>query len=342
MRLNVLSILTAMALIMFAVCSCGPSDKGEQAFIPPKTDVYGAATDKPVASVEGTIITRNQLDQLVNSTIQRFQMSGGQVNPQEIAGLRRMILDEIINTEILYIQAQKKGLVAAPQEVEEKINEVASRFPSQEEFVTLLSRQGKTLEQYKAELSKRLTIEKFIENELVKEVTVTQEEIKKYYNDYNAQFAAPERVKASHILFKFDEGADQASKDKLRKEAEAVLKRAKNGEDFAALAEQFSDDITAKEGGDLGFFSRGLMVPPFEDAAFGLEIGQISDLVETKFGYHIIKVTDKKDAGKLPLEDVKERIEDYLIMQKKREAVKNFCDKVRPQMDITVYEENLA
>ncbi len=142
-------------------------------------------------------------------------------------------------------------------------------------------------------------------------VVVPDADIERYYTDNASQYSNPEQVRASHILFE-TEGADEAEAE-VRARAEAVLAEARDGGDFAALAEEHSDDVgSATLGGDLDYFSRGRMVPEFEAAAFSMEAGTISDLVQTEYGFHIIHVTDKREAATRPLEDVRDQIADQL------------------------------
>ena len=140
------------------------------------------------------------------------------------------------------------------------------------------------------------------------EVEITEKEIESYY-EYNAKmYSEPKQVKAKHILFKFEQDDPEEAKNKVRERAEKVLEKARKGENFAALAKEHSEGPSKSQGGDLGYFKTGQMEPPFEEAAFALKKGEISDLVQTRFGYHIILVEDIKEAGMTPLEQVREDI----------------------------------
>ena len=158
-------------------------------------------------------------------------------------------------------------------------------------------------------------------------VKVSEEEIKKYYETFQDAFKVPERIRARHILFKVPPKAKKQEIDKIRKEAENVLKLAKEGKDFAKLAETYSQGPTAKKGGDLGYFTQGTMVKPFEDAAFALKKGEISGLVRTRFGFHIIKLEDKQPARVKPLAEVRKEIENKLKLQKAKDIALKEADK---------------
>ncbi len=145
------------------------------------------------------------------------------------------------------------------------------------------------------------------------EVKVTDEEVKEYYEENMDSYKEPKKVRARHILFRLKPNATEKEEKKVKEKAEKVLKMAREGKDFAELAKKYSEGPTKSTGGDLGYFSKGKMVKPFEEAAFKLKKGEVSDLVRTQFGYHIIKVEDIKEARTKPLEEVKDKIRDLLV-----------------------------
>lgn len=165
-------------------------------------------------------------------------------------------------------------------------------------------------------------------NTLKSRMTVTPEEVQAAYQQNKTMFSTPEQIRASHILFK-TEGKD---KEAVRKQAEAVLAKVKAGGDFAALAKQYSEDSSKDAGGDLDYFGRGAMVKPFEDAAWALQIGQVSGLVESQFGFHIIKLTDKKPAMNRTFEQVKPQLEDQLKTQKAQAEAAKKADQLASQI----------
>jgi peptidyl-prolyl cis-trans isomerase C len=178
---------------------------------------------------------------------------------------------------------------------------------------------------------------------VMKNVTVTEEDLKKHYTANEKQYTDPEQVKARHILIKVATGAPEEEKKKAKEKAEGLLKRLKEGEDFSKLAEEFSEDPTSKKkGGDLGFFPRGRMVKPFEDAAFSLKNGQISGVIETQFGYHIIKMEDRKEAKVKPFEEVKEAVKTQVESEMGRLKVEEFVKKVTQEAGIEVYREKIV
>ena len=171
-------------------------------------------------------------------------------------------------------------------------------------------------------------------------ITITPSEVERFYNDNIAQYSTPEQVRASHILLKTDGKND----DQVKKKAEEILKQAKApGADFAALAKKYSEDEgTAPNGGDLNYFGRGRMVPEFDAVVFGMEPGQISDLIKTQYGYHIIKLTEKKPATTKALADVKQQIADQLAFERAQSQATDLADSLQKQIKTPADLERVA
>jgi peptidyl-prolyl cis-trans isomerase C len=177
-------------------------------------------------------------------------------------------------------------------------------------------------------------IQKVIEQEVGGDVAVTDAEAKEFYENHPDMFQQPEKIRASHILIKAEPDADKADKEAARKKLEDIQKKVEAGEDFGELAKAHSEGPTSAKGGDLGFFGRGQMVKPFEDVAFALKTGEVSDIVETRFGYHIIKGTDKQQAGTVAYDEIRERLKDYLKEQKVQKQVAGYIEKLKADADI--------
>ena len=168
----------------------------------------------------------------------------------------------------------------------------------------------------------------FLESlKLRSQVVVTDDELRQYYEQHKNEYTLPERIKAQHILFK-TQGKTPEEVEKIKEKARGALDRAKKGEDFSGLAKQFSEDTTGPTGGDLGDFGRGQMVPEFERVAFGLGVGAISDLVQTQFGVHIIKVTGKQEARERPFEELKEAIRPIVETRKAEQKASDLAQQV--------------
>ena len=184
-----------------------------------------------------------------------------------------------------------------------------------------------------------LTIE-YLDKVVSAQVKASDEEIKAYYEANKDSYRTKELLRGRHILIKAEKNATEAEKQAARKKAEEVLIKVRAGGDFSALAVEFSDDPGSKErGGNLGWFSRGQMAPEFEKAAFSLAPGGVSDIVETKFGYHIIKVEERKDPTLQPLDEVRGQIELKLTRDKRRKAVEDYVQKAMKDAGASVNVE---
>jgi peptidyl-prolyl cis-trans isomerase C len=168
----------------------------------------------------------------------------------------------------------------------------------------------------------------YLKKEVIAKINVTEKDMQLYYKVHQEEFKTPEMVRARHILIKVDKSASEEDKKNAKEKAEEILKRIKSGEDFAKLASEFSDDSgSKKKGGDLGFFSKGKMVPAFEKVAFSLKPGEVSDIVETPFGFHIIKVEEKKESILEPYEKVKDKVKDNVFAEFRKAKVEEFVEK---------------
>jgi peptidyl-prolyl cis-trans isomerase C len=189
----------------------------------------------------------------------------------------------------------------------------------------------------KFQITKGLAIQQFIDTKFVQKITVSNDETKAHYNNNPDLFKQPEQVRAMHILVMVDPQATAEQKAAARKKLKDVLKRLGKGEDFETLAKEYSEGPSGAKGGDLGYFSRGQMVPPFEAAAFALKSGEVSDIVETRFGYHLIKVVDKKPGLTMSYEEVKDNLKQYMKRQKVQEQVKLYIEKLHKKAKVEMF-----
>ena len=192
------------------------------------------------------------------------------------------------------------------------------------------------------EFTKGILTQALIEETVNKNVTVTDEEIEEYYKNNISEFQVPEKVKVSHILIAVASDAGENVKAEKKKQAEQILYKVKAGENFAELAEQYSDDApTKKRGGVLGFFPRGSKSSEIEEVAFNLKKGEVSDIVLTDKGYHIIKMIDKKEGTTKSLEESRKKITSKLTQQKKSEAIQRLLEDLKAKTKVVIHEETL-
>lgn len=251
--------------------------------------------------------------------------------------IRQQVLDNMIIEHLLDELVKAKNITVTDEDVTKHLEETgAQQNPplSIDDIKALLEARGQSFEETKAQIKKGLSFERLMEMEFGSQINFTVEDANKYYTENPKEFQTPEQIGASHILVKFDTTDPNFDKAKAKTKAEALLARIKAGEDFATLAKENSDCPSAAKGGDLGLFGKGSMVPEFEKAAFALEVGQVSDVVETQFGYHIIKKTDYKPASTLAFNDVKANILENLANRKRGELSRKYVDDLKKNAKI--------
>jgi len=278
-------------------------------------------SDGKVALVNGSVITQSDFDREMAGLRQRLNNRGESVSDEQLQELKKDVLQNLINLELIYQESQKSGIKVEEGAVNEQLNAVKKQFQNDDEFKNALLKMDLTETGLKSQIKKGLSIDQFISKQFADKITVSEKEAKSFYDSNPDAFKQPGQVKASHILIKVDPKADAAEKAAARKKIEEIQKKVKKGDDFAALAKESSQCPSSASGGDLGFFGRGQMAKPFEDGAFALKPGEISDIVETQFGYHIIKSTEKKPGTTMAFEDVKEKLMQFLKQRKLQEQL---------------------
>ena len=213
---------------------------------------------------------------------------------------RKQVLDRLIDEELLFQEAKNLKMLVGKDVVDAEIEKARSQFPTPEAFKEALAQNKLTEEGLRAVFTRNLSIQAFVEKDIAKGIMVSDAEVHDFYTGNKDKFESPEQAHARHILVTVDEKADDKTRQAAKAKAEDLLAQLKGGADFEELAKKNSDCPSAPQGGDLGFFGHGQMVPEFDAAAFALKPGELSGVVTTKFGYHIIKLEEKKDAGLVP------------------------------------------
>lgn len=285
--------------------------------------------DGAVATVNGIVITQDVFDKEMAHVRSQFARSGRPLSESQSADIKKRILETLINRELLYQESQHKNIKIEDKELNEQFDIVKKRFPSEKEYKATLLKLNITEAELKSEIREGLAIQQFVDKYLAQEVKVSEADVKDFYKNNPNMFTRPEQVKASHILIKVDSQADEATKDQANKKIKDIQKKLQAGQDFASLASEFSEGPSNVNGGDLGYFSRGQMLKPFEDAAFKLKPGEVSDIVETRAGYHLINVVDRKPESVVEYEEVKDKIAQHLEQDKKGRAVKADIEKLK-------------
>jgi peptidyl-prolyl cis-trans isomerase C len=344
-------MLTIAALVAFCACSKTPAGAStasaatpasQAGTAPPAGALLGPEPAKPVppqlpdvlARVNGEPVNKTEFDRAVAALEAR---NGGPVPAAQRDRIFRDVLDQIVSYRLLIQESRARKVAAADAEVDARMQEIQSQFPSEDAFKQMLTSRKTTIDQVRADVRQDITVQKLIESVIADEVAVKPEQMTDFYTKNPDQFKQPERVRASHILITVPKGADEAAKTAARTKAADVLKDVKAGKDFAALAKEHSQDPgSAKNGGDLGFFQPGQMVGPFNDVAFKLAPGTVSDLVETEFGFHIIKVAEKQAARTVPLDEVRPQLEQYLQRVNREQQTDAFVNGLKAKGKVEI------
>ncbi|ABB31057.1 PpiC-type peptidyl-prolyl cis-trans isomerase [Geobacter metallireducens RCH3] len=289
-----------------------------------------------VARVNGVDITRAELERAKKIILSRNQMASAAMNDEMSKKVEEAALNQLIAKELLFQAGKKQEIKDLDKKIQEKVAEHKARFKSQADYEKALKEMDMTEKEVETFTREDMVIGNLIETKIVANTKITDDEAKKFYNDNKDKFRREEAVRASHILVSADQKASPEEKKKAKEKAEALLKQLKGGADFAELAKKESSCPSSAQGGDLGFFGKGQMVPEFEKTAFNLKPGEVSDVVETQFGYHIIKLAEKKDAETVPFEEAKERIVQFLTQQKVQAGIGEYVDELRKKGKVEI------
>jgi peptidyl-prolyl cis-trans isomerase C len=275
-----------------------------------------------VATVNGENVTRDDLVQTARGAQQRLRQAGHGA-PPATTDFYNQILDQLIGTTLLYQESQAAGTAASDEDAQQQVAALEKRVNNPDTFNQLLQRQQMTRQELQETLKEDLSIQNYVQQKIAPTVQVSDAEAKAFYDKNSDKMKHPERVQVSHILIRVPKDATDEQKATAKKKAEDLLQQIKGGADFAQLATANSDDPGSKaRGGALGWIQRGQTVKPFEDAAFALKPQQVSGVVESPFGYHIIKQTDHEAAGTTTFDEAEGQIKNFLTQQKVQAAVR--------------------
>jgi peptidyl-prolyl cis-trans isomerase C len=286
-----------------------------------------------VARVNGEDVKKAAFEQMLRS----MEMRAGQpIPPERRDEILRGALDQLVVFTLLQQESKNRHIAVPDAEINQRIEQFRGQFPNQDAFEKALKARGMSMDTLKHDALVDLSVTKLMDAEMANQAIASDQECKDFYAKNPDKFKQGESVRASHILVRVDPKADAATRKKARAEIDSVLKQARSGGDFAKLAQEHSQDGSAAQGGDLNYFGRGQMVPEFEKAAFSLKPGQISDVVQTQFGYHIIKVTDHKEPRTVPFDEASGQIKQFLTEQRKQQHADEFIAELKKKSKIEV------
>ncbi len=326
-------------------------ERGVSAVPPPQSEVAqrlgeqaeeaveprGAADDDEVAiQVNDHVVTYGEFERELGEQIERLEQQLGDIEhspeiQQRLALIREQmkgqLVEQMVTRALLDDFLEKSDVEVSEEEIDREWEQIVAQFPDQQALEAALQQEGVTVAEIREQVERQVKFDKALARE-IGEVEVTGAEVEAFYDMRSEDFAQPAQVRARHILISDAEDAEAA--------AHAIHKRIEEGEDFAALAAEHSACPSGQQGGDLGFFGAGQMVEPFSRQAFAMEAGEVSAPVKTEFGYHIIKVEERREAKQAEFAEVEDAIKEHLEQQQGRAKQEEFFDQLRQTAQITI------
>lgn len=284
---------------------------------------------KPVARINGVAIIQREVDEATAALIPQASYHRN-VSPEKMKELQKQALDNLIREELFFRAALKKNYKVPKGDVTRRYEEIVKRYPSKKVFQEVLKKNGLSEGEVRKRIEHIMLADLFLKEEVYKKAELKQKDLLDYYEKNKEKFKKPEAVHLFHILIKVPPEALKDQKEKLRKKAEDIYQKLKKGEDFQKLAWDNSDDPSKVKGGDLGVVHRGRLEPEVETPAFALKKGELSGIVTSLYGYHILKVVEKIPAQQLKFEETKDKLKKELeekeVQKRLAETVKNLRD----------------
>jgi peptidyl-prolyl cis-trans isomerase C len=294
-----------------------------------------------VATVNDVGISRKDFDRSVANAKKQFSRLAvprdSDQGKKVPADIQKEVLNRLIDFELMYQDSAGRPIIVEDILLERDLKEFKKRFKEKGDFTSFLKENNISEDDLKLQFKKQRTIQdlqNILRHEMTAQIKVNDADIKTFYEKNLDKFQRPEQIRARHILVSVKKTADETEKKEARAKIEEIQKQLKDGKDFAELARAESQCQSRERGGDLGFFARGQMVAPFDKTAFSLKPDEISDIVETQYGYHLIKMEEKRAAGPVDFEDVKEKIKHYLSQVQLEKLQREYMEGLRGKAKI--------
>ena len=288
----------------------------------------------PAATVNGVEISRMKVEAQVNHQVNsRGKGSGGITQPGTYKKIQQEVMDQLIVQELLWQEAQRRDFVVSDADVDAQLDKMKSGFDSEMAFSFKIKEGGFTEETYREDIRQQRSAQRMVSEGILPTIEISDAEIQEFYDANIDKMSVPEQVRARHILIALKSDDDDARKA-AQENIAAVQAEIEAGANFAVLAAERSEGPSSTNGGDLGFFGRGQMVPPFEEAVFALQPGEVSGVVETQFGFHIIKLEERREGHTVPVAEAAERIRPYLTQQQLQASVETLIEELRAGAEI--------
>jgi peptidyl-prolyl cis-trans isomerase SurA len=294
--------------------------------------------DKVVALVNDEIITMSELNSAFESYRKRIEESYKNQNLEKVMTEARVfVLNRLIDQNLVEQQAKKTGIVIKDDEVMDTIKEyLEKRKITMADFLISLAKDRSSIEEYKKDIRSQLATMRLVRRDIKSKIAVGEDEIGAYYLKHREDYEGKEAVRIKQIMIPFPNNVDPATKADMKRGMDVIYKRLKGGESFDMLASVYSKGPAAGANGDIGFVERGIILPVVEHAAFNLQKDEISDVIESPIGFHIIKVVDRRGAGIQPLESVRLEIQGKIEDEKMEKKYAEWITELRNKSHIEI------
>jgi len=296
-----------------------------------------AVVDRIVAIVNQEIITLSEVERWVDPLQEEIQAEDRLERRERVRGACRKVLERLIEEKLIDQEVKKAGIKVTNKEVENALEEIRRQNAvNQEGLERGLAKDGLTLEALKKEIEKRIQRVKLISWAVKTESKVGEKELRDFYRKNIDRYRRNESYRPSHILFIVPKDATLEEIREIRKTCQKILEKIKAGEDFGEMALLYSQDATARDRGDLGYFKKGELLPAFEKEALRLQIGEVSGIVRTDFGFHLIRLLDRKGGDPPPFEEIKEKVQADYLEKDKEKALQQFISTLKEKSVIEI------
>jgi len=296
-----------------------------------------AVMDRVAAVVNQEIITLSEVEKWMGPLKEEIQAEDRLEKREQVREARWKILEQLIEEKLIDQEVKKSGTKVTSKEIEAALEDFKRRSSTtQEDLEKALAKEGLDLKAFKKQIEKRILRMKFINSTVKVESKPGEKELRDFYQKNIDRYRGTEYYRPSHILFHVPKGSTLEEVREIRKKCQKVLEKVKKGEDFGEMALLFSEDTSAKDRGDLGYFKKGELLPAFEKEALRLQIGEVGGIVRSDFGFHLIKLLDRKGGSALPFEEVKEKVQVDYYEQEMEKAFRQFVSTLKEKAVIEI------
>jgi len=297
-----------------------------------------AVVDRVVAVVNEEVITLSEVDRVIAPFLKEAVKAEDRLERKEqLNRIRRQALDTLIEEKLLDYEIKKAGIKVTPREVEAIVDDIKKQNKAtQQDLEMALAKEGLTFEQYKTQIEKRILRTKLVQWSAKVEPQASEKQLRDFYEQNAERYKTPETFRPAHILFGIPKEAPPEKVQEVRKKCQEVLERIRKGEDFGEMALLYSQDPSAKERGDLGYFKKGELLPAFEKELNRLRVGEVGGIIRTEFGFHLIKLLDRRGGTPMPFEEAKARVQREYFESEMDRAVRRFITSLKEKSVIDI------